>query len=138
MCGHHSDASRGRGGLLVVSELFIGVNSAATEASRWLVCMLQAFKRVSRNIATTLIVVLTENGHAANLISKYRPPCLVVVASSNAQVRFKALKCRLALSFHWKRRHVKQRMPHDIAHCQSSARRIVYHGIVLLNLLCKV
>ncbi|EFJ51783.1 hypothetical protein VOLCADRAFT_120419 [Volvox carteri f. nagariensis] len=45
-----------------------------------------AFRRVARSTAVTLVVVLTENGRAANLISKYRPPCLVVVASTNAQV----------------------------------------------------
>ncbi|GLI64206.1 hypothetical protein VaNZ11_007398 [Volvox africanus] len=46
----------------------------------------EAFKRVAKSLTVTLIVVLTENGRAANLISKYRPPCLVVVASNNAQV----------------------------------------------------
>ncbi len=47
---------------------------------------MQAYRRVHRNNGTTLIVVLTETGRAANLISKYRPPCLVVVASTNQQV----------------------------------------------------
>ncbi|GLC61308.1 hypothetical protein PLESTB_001741900 [Pleodorina starrii] len=46
----------------------------------------EAFKRASRVSAVTLIVVITESGRAANLVSKYRPPCLVIVASANAQV----------------------------------------------------
>ncbi|PNW83558.1 hypothetical protein CHLRE_05g234700v5 [Chlamydomonas reinhardtii] len=46
----------------------------------------EAFRRVARNNTLTIIVVLTADGRAANLVSKYRPPCLVVVASTNEQV----------------------------------------------------
>lgn len=42
---------------------------------------------MARNNTLTIIVVLTADGRAANLVSKYRPPCLVVVASTNEQVR---------------------------------------------------
>lgn len=46
----------------------------------------QVFKRASRHMTATLIVVTSESGRAATMVTKYRPPCLVVVASTNETV----------------------------------------------------
>ena len=46
----------------------------------------EVLKRASKHQPTTLIVVLTADGSAAQTISKYRPPCLTVVASTSQQV----------------------------------------------------
>lgn len=37
-------------------------------------------------MTATLIVVTSESGRAATMVTKYRPPCLVVVASTNETV----------------------------------------------------
>jgi pyruvate kinase len=45
----------------------------------------ESLQKLARSIAP-IIVVMTQTGHAAALISKYRPPCPIVVASNDEQV----------------------------------------------------
>ncbi len=56
--------------------------------------------KMAKGHLETLIVCLTKDGSAANLVAKYRPPCPVVVLSTEEQVRGKAWgpasECRAA------------------------------------------
>lgn len=61
---------------------------AAMMHIRWCTARLGLTRRLClcRRTAGCIAVVLTRNGHASSVISKYRPPCPVIAISDNDQV----------------------------------------------------